>query len=82
MMDGESKAGLQDDVVLVKRRAQALNERLRTLLRTMTAVERDDPEFAQEMRHYGIIADFAEITTGIGDLDVAVAALVRKLGFD
>jgi hypothetical protein len=34
------------------------------------------------MRHYGIIADFAEITTGIGDLDVAVAALVRKLGFD
>lgn len=72
----------QDEVNLVMRRAAALNERLRTLIRTMTAVERDDPEFAQQMRHYGIVAEFADIATGIGDLDTAVAALVRKLGFE
>jgi hypothetical protein len=72
----------QDEVNLVMRRAAALNERLRTLIRTMTAVERDDPEFAQEMRRYGIIAEFADIATGIGDFDTAVAALVRKLGFE
>ncbi|HZV77535.1 MAG TPA: hypothetical protein VFF63_07260 [Candidatus Babeliales bacterium] len=72
---------VSDEVTLVKQRAQALNERLRALLRTMTAVERDDPEFAQEMRHYGIIAEFAEIATSIGDLDTAVAALVERLGF-
>lgn len=82
MMDGDPKAALENDVALVKQRAQQLNERLRMLLRTMTAVERDDPEFAQEMRHYGIIAEFAEIATGIGDLDTAVAALVRRLGFE
>jgi hypothetical protein len=70
------------DVAAVKQRAQALNERLRSLLRTMTAVERDDPEFAQAMRHYGIIAEFAEIATGVGDFDTAVASLVRRLGFD
>jgi hypothetical protein len=81
-MDGDPKAALQNDVALVKQRAQMLNERLRMLLRTMTAVERDDPEFAQEMRHYGVIAEFAEIATGIGDLDSAVAALVRRLGFE
>ena len=82
MMDGDPKAALQKAVTLVKQRAQMLNDRLRMLLRTMNAVERDDPEFAQEMRHYGIIAEFAEIATGIGDLDTAVAALVRHLGFD
>jgi ubiquinone biosynthesis protein UbiJ len=72
----------EEDVALVKRRVQALNERLRALVRTMTAVERDDPEFAQEMRHYGVTAEFAEITNGVADLDVAVAALVKRLGFD
>jgi hypothetical protein len=72
----------QDEVNLVMRRAAALNERLRTLIRTMTAVERDDPDFAQGMRRYGIIAEFADIATGIGDLDTAVAALVRNLGFE
>jgi hypothetical protein len=73
---------VSDEVAAVKERAQALNDRLRALLRTMTAVERDDPQFPQEMRHYGIIAEFADIATSIGDLDTAVAALVQKLGFD
>jgi hypothetical protein len=73
---------VSDEVAVVKQRAAALNERLRGLLRTMTAIERDDPEFAQEMRHYGIVAEFADIATSIGDLDSAVAALVKKLGFD
>jgi hypothetical protein len=81
-VDGDVRTTLQTEVAAVKQRAQALNERLRTLLRTMTAIERDDPEFAQEMRHYGIIAEFAEIATSIGDLDVAVAALVRRLGYE
>jgi hypothetical protein len=81
-VDGDVRTTLQTEVAAVKQRAQALNERLRTLLRTMTAVERDDPEFAQEMRHYGIIAEFAEIATSIGDFDVAVAALVRRLGYE
>jgi hypothetical protein len=81
-VDGDVRTTLQKEVATVKQRAQALNERLRTLLRTMTAVERDDPEFAQEMRHYGIIAEFAEIATSIGDFDVAVAALVRRLGYE
>jgi hypothetical protein len=78
----DKQATLKNDVAIVMQRAQALNERLRTMLRTITAVERDDPEFAQEMRHYGIIAEFAEIATGIGDLDTAVAGLVRRLGFE
>jgi len=73
---------VSDEVAAVKQRAQALNERLRELLRTMTAIERDDPEFAQEMRRYGIVAEFADIATGIGDLDTAVAALVARLGFE
>ena len=75
-------ADVSTEVNAVKQRAKALNERLRSLLRTMTAVERDDPEFAQEMRHYGVVAEFAEIATSIGDLDAAVAALVSRLGFD
>jgi hypothetical protein len=81
-MNGEAGSTLKKDVAAVMQRAGVLNERLRALLRTMTAVERDDPEFAQEMRHYGIIAEFAEIATGIGDLDSAVAALVQRLGFE
>ena len=75
-------AEVTTEVNAVKERAQALNERLRSLLRTITAVERDDPEFAQEMRHYGIVAEFAEIASSIGDFDTAVASLVRRLGFD
>jgi hypothetical protein len=70
------------EVGAVKQRAQALNDRLRTLVRTLTAVEHDDPEFAQEMRHYGIITEFAEITKSIGDLDSSVAALLQRLGYD
>ena len=72
----------QDDVHLVLQRAATLNERLRKLLRTIKAVDRRDPEFAQQMRRHGIVAEFAEIATGIGDLDTAVATLVRKLGFE
>jgi hypothetical protein len=81
-MDGEARSALQKDVATVMQRAQGLNEKLRALLRTMTAVEREDPEFAQQMRHYGIIAEFAEIATGIGDLDSSVAVLVQRLGFE
>jgi hypothetical protein len=81
-MDGDARTALQSEVGAVMQRAQALNDRLRALLRTITAIERDDPEFAQEMRHYGVIAEFADIATSIGDLDTAVAALVRRLGFD
>jgi hypothetical protein len=78
----QKQSTLKNDVTLVMRRAQALNERLRTMLRTITAIERDDTELAAELRHYGIISEFAEIATGIGDLDTAVAALVRRLGFE
>jgi len=82
MSDGDARTALRSEVSVVMQRAQALNNRLRVLLRTITAVERDDPEFAQEMRHYGIIAEFADIATSIGDLDTAVAALVQRLGFE
>lgn len=78
----QKQSTLKNDVTLVMRRAQALNERLRRMLRTITAIERDDTELAAKLRHYGIIAEFAEIATGIGDLDTAVAALVRRLGFE
>jgi hypothetical protein len=81
-VDGDARAALQTEVDTVKQRAHALHERLRVLVRTMTAIERDDPEFAQEMRHYGIIAEFAEIATSIGDLDAAVAMLVSRLGYE
>jgi len=82
MSDGDARTALQSEVSVVMQRAQALNDRLRVLLSTIKAVERDDPEFAQEMRHYGVIAEFADIATSIGDLDTAVAALVRRLGFE
>jgi hypothetical protein len=77
-----TQATLKKDVTLVMRRAQRLNERLRTMVRTITAIEREDPDLAAELRHYGIIAEFAQIATAIGDLDTAVAALVRRLGFE
>lgn len=60
---------VSNEIAAVKQRAKALNERLRALLRTMMAIERDDPEFSQEMRHYGIIAEFA-------------ATLVARLGYE
>jgi hypothetical protein len=73
---------VSDEVAAVKQRAKALNERLRALLRTMTAVERDDPDFSQEMRHYGVIAEFADIATSVGDLDTAIPALIQRLGYE
>jgi hypothetical protein len=81
-MNDDAKALLHDDVRTVVQRAKTLNERVRNMLRTITSVEREDPEFAQEMRHYGIIAEFADMATGIGDLDSAVASLLKRLGLE
>jgi hypothetical protein len=82
MMNDNLKVRVHGDVRAIVQRAKTLNERMRTLLQTVTSVERDDPEFVQGMRHHGFIAEFADIANGIGDLDTAVAALLRRLDLE
>jgi hypothetical protein len=82
MMNDDLKVRVHGDVHAIVQRAKTLNERMRTLLQTVTSVEHDDPEFVQEMRHYGFIAEFADIANGIGDLDTAVAALLHRLDLE
>jgi hypothetical protein len=82
MMNDNLKVRVHGDVHAIVQRAKTLNERMRNLLQTVTSVERDDPEFVQAMRHYGFIAEFADIANGIGDLDTAVAALLRRLDLE
>ncbi|HEY6299227.1 MAG TPA: hypothetical protein VIW95_06235 [Candidatus Binatus sp.] len=81
-MNDDAKAQLHSDVHTIVQRAKTLNERMRSVLRTLASVEHEHPEFAQELRHYGIIAEFADIANSIGDLDTAVAALLRQLGLE
>jgi hypothetical protein len=81
-MNDDTKAQLHSDVRTIVERAKTVNERMRSVLQTVTSAEHDDPKFAQELRHYGIIAEFADIANGIGDLDTAIAALLRRLGLE
>lgn len=81
-MNDDLKVRLHGDVRAIVQRAKTLNERMRTLLQTVTSVEQADPDFVQEMRHYGLIAELADIANGIGDLDTAVAALLHRLGLE
>jgi hypothetical protein len=78
-MNDDLKARVHGDVHAIVERAKTLNGRMRTLLETVRSVESDDPDFVQQMRHYGFIAEFADIANGIGDLDTAVAALLARL---
>jgi hypothetical protein len=82
MMNDDLKVRVHGDVRAIVQRAKTLNERMRTLLQTVTSVEHDDPEFVKEMRHYGFITEFADIANGIGDLDTAVAALLHRLDLE
>lgn len=82
MMNDDLKVHLHGDVRAIVERAKTLNARMRTLLQTVTSVERQDPDFVQEMRHYGLIAEVADIANGIGDLDTAVAALLSRLDLE
>lgn len=82
MMNDDLKARLHGDVRAIVQRAKTLNDRMRILLETVTSVEREDPDFVQEMRHYGLIAELADIANGIGDLDTAVAGLLHRLDLE